>query len=42
MRDLYIGLMSGTSMDAMDAVLADFDNGSRRVIAKSSRAWTTS
>lgn len=40
MSNLYIGLMSGTSIDAMDAVLADFDNGSRRVIAKSSRAWT--
>ncbi|WP_455217677.1 anhydro-N-acetylmuramic acid kinase [Kaarinaea lacus] len=26
-RDLYIGLMSGTSMDAIDAVLVDFSSG---------------
>lgn len=27
MRELYIGLMSGTSMDALDAVLVDFATG---------------
>lgn len=32
MPDLYIGLMSGTSMDAIDAVLAEF--GNRRVLLR--------
>lgn len=31
MRELYIGLMSGTSMDAIDAVLVDFTHGVRLV-----------
>ncbi len=31
--DLYIGLMSGTSMDGVDAVLASFEDGSPRIIA---------
>ena len=29
MSELYIGLMSGTSMDAIDAVLVDFSQGIR-------------
>lgn len=31
MSELYIGLMSGTSMDAIDAVLVDFSQGMRLV-----------
>ena len=32
-RDLYIGLMSGTSMDGIDAVLSDFSGGRPAVLA---------
>jgi anhydro-N-acetylmuramic acid kinase len=32
-RVFYLGLMSGTSLDGVDAVLADFDGGKPRLIA---------
>ncbi|MDO9402804.1 MAG: anhydro-N-acetylmuramic acid kinase [Polaromonas sp.] len=36
MHDLYIGLMSGTSLDGADGVLVDFSSGQTRVLAAAS------
>ena len=37
--DLYIGLMSGTSMDSIDAVLVDFSGNHPALISKHSHRW---
>lgn len=39
-QSFYIGLMSGTSIDAMDGVLASFDGVRPQILASSSRQWT--
>ena len=40
MSDLYIGLMSGTSLDGADGVLVDFANPELRVLASSTQAFS--
>ncbi len=40
MRDLYIGLMSGTSLDGADGVLVDFSGSQLNVIANASESFS--
>ena len=40
MNDLYIGLMSGTSLDGADGVLVDFSGAKLRVLANGTQAFS--
>lgn len=40
MSDLYIGLMSGTSLDGADGVLVDFSGGALRVLAAATEPFS--
>ena len=42
MHELYIGLMSGTSIDAIDAVLVDFNGSSPQIIDTHTTPFTDS
>jgi len=39
MSSFYLGMISGTSMDGIDAVLVDFDAGAPRPVAAETFAW---
>ncbi len=41
MSDLYIGLMSGTSLDGADGVLVDFSSPKLRVLASATESFTS-